>query len=194
MSDARNAVPTSRPPLREQHALEEKCGIKVDTMVAILSVLQAVPTCVARGSIRRRTSEIAPKMEGNFAVHHLIPIVFATHDILWRMRGFWEQNDSRANGLILPISRAQSFASKLPYHAGPHPRYSRGIEVCLDKMARFRDRLGWSSEMLLPVFAEFVAQVRHAVLALPPGTSVNDCCVEWIFDEGRLSAKRYSKR
>jgi hypothetical protein len=82
-----------------------------------------------------------------------------------------------ANGIALPISRAQSLLSKLAYHSGPHPQYSRRIEVCLNQMAEFRDRVGWNSEKFLPVFGEFVALVRKAVLSLAPGMSVNDCSI-----------------
>jgi HNH/ENDO VII superfamily nuclease len=177
MSAARNAAPSSPSPIEEQLALEKKCGIQVDTVLAISSVLQALPTCLARASIRKRVSATSSELTGKYAVHHLIPIIFATHDVVWRVRGLWDQNDPVANGIALPISRAQSLVSKLPYHSGPHPQYSRRIEICLNQMAEFRDRVGWSSEKLLPVFDEFVALVRKAVLSLAPGMSVNDCSI-----------------
>lgn len=179
--EARNALPFRPPPIEDQLALEKECGITVDAVLAISSVLQALPTCLARGSLRKRIR--SPELNRNFAVHHLIPIVFATHDVVWRVRGFWDQNDPAANGIVLPTSRAQSLVSKMPYHSGPHPQYSRRIEACLNQIAESRNRVGWSSEKLVPVFVEFVAVVRQAVLSLAPGTSVNDCNVERVIDQ-----------
>lgn len=118
--------------LDEKAALEQRCGIKVEHVLAISSVLQALPTCVARGSIRRRALPTAATVSGKFAVHHLIPIVFAPHDILWRVRDWWDQNDPSVNGVALPISRSQSLACGPPFHAGPHHRYSRWIGEALD--------------------------------------------------------------
>ena len=49
--EARNAAPYAPPPIEEQQvALEKQCGIKVDAVLAISSVLQALPTCLACGS------------------------------------------------------------------------------------------------------------------------------------------------
>lgn len=192
MSDARadsaSQIPSND--LEEQRALEETCGITVNTLLGICTVVQALPICLRRGSIRRRGSIDPNNIKGRFAVHHLIPIVFATHDILWRMSGRWDQNDPVANGIPLPTSRAQSFATKLPYHAGPHPQYSRCVERALDSMAEFRDGVGWNSDQLLPLFSDFVSDLREAVVALPPGSSVNDCQFEW----GSGRAESYSNR
>jgi hypothetical protein len=167
----------------EQRALEQKCGMTVSTLLGICTVVQALPICLARGSIRRRLTPNQAQADGRFAVHHIIPIEFATHDILWRMKGLWDQNDPAANGLVLATSSAQGFASKLPFHAGPHPQYSRCIAASLDSMANFRDRTGSRSDELLPVFTRFVSHVRAAVLELPPGTSINWCRIEWFIDE-----------
>jgi hypothetical protein len=106
------------PPSEEQLALEARCGITVDTMIAITSVFQALPTCLARSSIRRRVSTPPLYIHGSFAVHHVIPIVLATHDIVGRVNHLWDQNDPNENGLVLPTSRAESLRVNLPYHAG----------------------------------------------------------------------------
>ena len=167
----------------EQRELEEKCGITVHTMLGICTVVQALPICLARGAIRRRVTPGSHGVNGRFAVHHVVPIAFATHDILWRMKAVWDQNDPTANGIVLPTSQSQSLTTKLPYHAGPHPQYSRCIETSLDEIAKCRDRSGWTSEQLAGVFLRFVSDVRASVLSLPPGSSVNACRVQWIEGE-----------
>ena len=167
--------------LDKRTALEQRCGIKVEHVLAISSVLQALPTCLARGSIRRRALPAAATGPDKFAVHHLIPIVFAPHDILWRVRDWWDQNDPSVNGVALPISRLQSLACGLPFHAGSHPRYSGWVGEALDAMARHRDQIGWPSVNLVPVLTHYVSQVRAAVIAIPPGSSVDGCKpVTWL--------------
>lgn len=184
------SVVTKAPASEEQPALEARCVITVDTMIAITSVFQALPTCLARGSIRRRASAPPPYLHRSFAVHHVIPIILATHDIVGRVNHLWDQNDPDANGIVLPTSRAESMRSNLPYHAGPHPRYSRSIELILDRMANFRNSVGWISDQLLPVFTGFVSHARKTVLNLPPGSSVNECSIEWQFVDRQSMTRR----
>ncbi len=169
---------------KEQRALEESCRITVKNLLAVVSVIQALPTCMTRGAIRSKNSPIAKDITGVFAIHHLIPVAFATHDIVRRVTDRWKQNDPVANGIALPTSSAQGLALSLPYHRGPHPEYSRQIGVSLDRIAKFRDMVNWNSDCLLPVFTNFVSQVRAAVLAMLPGVSVNHCPnLEWNPDD-----------
>lgn len=173
----------------DHRAFDDVGCITPRALWAICTTLQALPICLARGSIRRRMNVIPQRWTGRFVIHHLIPIEFATHDILFRMKGLWDQNDPDANGVALPTSRLRSVVTKLPYHAGAHPQYSRSIQVSLDRMAKYRDGTGMTSAQLLSVFTSFVADVRGAVLELAPGESVNSCRPSWTMHKsGALNA------
>lgn len=173
----------------DQRGFDDNGCLTPRALWAICTALQALPIALARGSIRRRMNVIPERGTARFVIHHLIPIEFATHDILFRMKGLWDQNDPDANGVALPTSRLRSVVTKLPYHAGAHPQYSRSIQVSLDRMAKYRDGTGMTSAQLLSVFTSFVADVRAAVLELPPGESVNSCRPSWSIDKsGELNA------
>ena len=167
----------------DQRGFDDHGCITPRALWAICTTLQALPIALARGSIRRQMNFIPDRVNGRFVIHHLIPIEFATHDILFRMKGLWDQNDPDANGIALPTSHLGSLATKLPYHAGPHPQYSRCVEASLDRMAKYRDGTGWTSEQLLRAFTPFVADVRAAILKLAPGESVNSFRFSWTMQE-----------
>jgi hypothetical protein len=167
----------------DQRGFDDDGCITPRALWAICTTLQALPIALTRGSIRRRMNFIPDWVEGRFVIHHLIPIEFATHDILFRMKGLWDQNDPDSNGIALPTSHFGSLAAKLPYHVGPHPQYSRCVEASLDRMTKYRDGTGWTSEQLLRPFTRFVADVRAAILKLAPGESVNSCHFTWTMHE-----------
>jgi hypothetical protein len=64
--------------------------------------------------------------------HHLIPSELAasteTAHLLGSLTPYgFSLDDFARNGVLLPASEAAARASGLPFHAGPHPRYTRRV-------------------------------------------------------------------